>query len=57
MSLYIKCTNAGWYPDIISKHIVEEDYRPNEYLKLESTKTFDIHNYKKRSKFYFYISL
>lgn len=56
MSLYIKCTNADWYPDIISKHIVEEDYSPNEYLKLESTKTFDIHNYKKRSKFYFYIS-
>lgn len=56
INMNIKCNNSNWYPDVISKNIVEKDYRPEEWLKLEITKTFDIENNNKGSKLHFYLS-
>ncbi len=53
INIKAKCSNADWYPDVLSKNIIEEDYGPEEWLKLEFTKVFDIKNESKRSKLEF----
>ena len=56
INMNIKCNNADWYPDVISKNIVEKDYRPDEWLRLEITKVFDLQSHNKESKLNFYLT-
>ena len=56
INMNIKCNNADWYPDVISKNIVEKDHHPDEWLRLEITKVFDLQDHNKESKLNFYLT-
>lgn len=56
INLTIRCNNADWSSEVISKNIMEKNYRPNEWLKIEVTKTLNIIDIDKNTQIDIYIS-
>lgn len=56
MNMSIKCSNAEWSSEVMSKNIVETNYGPEEWLKVEMSKNFNLNDIEKNTLVDIYMS-
>lgn len=56
MNMNIKCNNAEWSSEVMSKNIVETNYHPDEWLRVEMSKNFILSDIEKNTLIDIYMS-